>query len=73
MVKLAVVILLAGIAAAVYRSFVFSQLEPVRIDVVNAELHSSRHVVPVTLPDLSALRDHTVVLGLRLRNTRAEQ
>ena len=43
--ELVVAILLAAIAAAVYRSFVFSQFEPIRIDVVGEELHSSRRII----------------------------
>ena len=70
--QLVVAILLAAIAAAVYRSFVFSQFVPIRVDVIGEELHSSNHAVKVTLPDLSTLRGQTAVLGLRLRNTRSE-
>ena len=71
--QLVVAILLAAIAAAVYRSFVFSQFAPIRVDVIGAELHSSNHAIKVTLPDLSTLRGQSAVLGLRLRNTRSEQ
>jgi hypothetical protein len=65
-------LLLATIAAAVYCTCVFSQFEPIRVDVVSAELHSSRHVITTTLPDLSTLRGQPAVLGLRLQNTRLE-
>ena len=64
--------LLAALASAVYHSFVFSQFVPIRIDVVGAELPASRRVITITLPDLSNLRGHAAVLGLRLRNTGAE-
>jgi Sulfatase len=68
-----VAILLAAIAAAAYRSFVFSQFVPIRVDVMSEELHSSNHAVKVTLPDFSTLRGQTAVLGLRLQNTRTER
>jgi hypothetical protein len=70
---LAVAVLLAATASAVYRSFVFSQFVPIHMDVVGAELHSSGHAIKVTLPDLSKLRDQKAVLGVHLRNTRSEQ
>jgi hypothetical protein len=67
--KLVVAMLFAVIAAAVYHSFVVSQFEPIRVDVVSVERHSADGVVTVTLPDLSTLRGHRVVLGMGLRNT----
>jgi hypothetical protein len=66
-------LLLAALAGAVYRSSVFSQFVPIRLDVVDAERHSTQHAVKITLPDLSTLRGQTAVLALRLRNTRPEQ
>ena len=69
---LGVAIVLAALASAVYHSSVFSQFVPIRTDVVGAELYPSRHVITITLPDLSNLRGHTAVLGLRLRNTGSE-
>ncbi len=60
---------MAAIAAAVYRAAVFSQFEPIRVDVVSEKLYSSRHIITTTLPDLSALRGQTAVLGLQLQNT----
>ena len=71
--QLAVAILLAAIAAAIHRSFVFSQFAPIRVDVIGAELHSSNQAVKVTLPDLSAFRGQSAVLAWSLRNTRSEQ
>ena len=47
---LGVALLLAALASVVYHSFVFSQFEPIRIGVVDAELTASRHVVEITLP-----------------------
>ena len=67
-----VAILLAATASAVYRSFVVSQFVPIRVNGIDAELHSSYHAIKVTLPDVSALRGQSAVLGLRLRNTRSE-
>jgi hypothetical protein len=64
--------LVAAAAAAVYRRFVFSQFAPSRLEISGAELHSAGHVVSVALPDLSHLRGQTAVLGVRLRNFRAE-
>ena len=60
--------LLAALAAAVYHSFVVSQFVPIRIGVVDLEQTASRRIVTITLPDLSGLRGHTVVLGFQLRN-----
>ena len=71
--QLALAILLAAIAAAIHRSFVFSEFAPIRVDVMGAELHSSNQAVKVTLPDLSAFRGQSAVLAWRLRNTRSEQ
>jgi hypothetical protein len=71
--QLAFAILLAAIAAAIHRSFVFSQFAPIRVDVIGAELHSSNHAVKVTLPDLSAFRGQSVVVAWSLRNTRSER
>jgi hypothetical protein len=64
--------LLAALASAVYHSFVVSQFVPIRMDVVGAELSASRHVITITLPDLSALRGHPAVLAFRLRNAGAQ-
>ncbi len=64
--------LLAALASAVYRSFVFSPFEPIRISVVDAEQTASRRVVAITLPDVSSLRGQAAVLSLRLRNGGAE-
>ncbi len=66
---LLVAILTAAVAAALYRTCVFSQFEPIRADVVSARLQSSGHVVSVALPDLSILRGQTAELGVRLQNT----
>ena len=71
--KLVVALLLTTIAGAVYRSYVFAQFVPIRVDVIGAELHSSNHAIEVTLPDLSTLRGQRAVVGLRLRNTRSEE
>ena len=70
--QLAVAILLAATAGAIYRSFVFSQFAPIRMDVVVAEVHASNRAVTVSLPDFSTLRHQRAVLDLRLRNTRSE-
>ena len=64
---LAVSLVLAALASAVY-SFVTTEFTPVRIGVVDAEQTASRHLVAVTLPDLSALRGQTAILAFRLRN-----
>jgi hypothetical protein len=71
--SLVVAIFLAATTSAVYRSFVFSQFVPIRVDVIGAELHSSNRAVNITLPDVSALHGQRAVLGLRLRNTRSER
>ena len=71
--QLVVTILLAAIPAAVYRAFVFSQFEPIRVDVVSETLHASRRIITITLPDLSPLRGQTTVIGLQVQNTRLEQ
>ena len=65
-------ILLAASIVAVYRSFVFSQFVPIRVELIDAEVHSSHHAITVTLPDLSVLRGQRAVLGLRVRNTGSE-
>jgi hypothetical protein len=65
---LGVAVLLAALVSVVYHSFVFSQFEPIRIGVVDAELTASRHVVEITLPAVSSLRGQRAVLALRLRN-----
>jgi hypothetical protein len=69
---LGVAMLLAALASAVYHSFVFSQFVPIRMEVVGAELNSSRRIVTITLPDLSDLRGHTAVLSFQLRNAGSE-
>ena len=66
---LLVAILTAAVAAALYRTCVFSQFEPIRTDVVSTKLQSSGHVVSVALPDLSNVRGQTAELGVRLQNT----
>lgn len=66
--QLVLAILVAAIAAAVYRSFVVSELVPIGVEVVAAELPSSDHTIKVALPDLSALSGHSAVLAVRLRN-----
>ena len=66
---LLVAILTAAVAAALYRTCVFSQFEPIRTDVVSTKLQSSGHVVSVSLPDLSDVRGQTAELGVRLQNT----
>ncbi len=66
---LLVAILTAAVAAAVYRTCVFSQFEPIRADVVSTKLQSSGHLVSVALPDLSNVRGQTAELGVRLQNT----
>ena len=71
--QLVVAILLAAIPAAVYRASVFSQFEPLRVNLVSETLHSSRRIITITLPDLSLLRGQTAVLGLQLQNMRLEQ
>jgi Sulfatase len=65
-------ILLAVLASAIYRSFVFSEFPPIRIGVVGAEQTASRRIVTIALPDLSELRGHTAVLTFLLRNRDAE-
>ena len=67
-----VAVLCAGLASAVYRSFVFAEFSPIRIAVVEAEQTASRRVVTIALPDLSSLRGHTAVLSFLLRNRDAE-
>ena len=61
-------IVFATLASWVYHSFFFSHFEPIRIGVVDAEQTASRHVVAITLPDVSSLRGQRAVLALRLRN-----
>jgi hypothetical protein len=70
--QLALAIVVAATAWVVYRSFVFSDLVAIRVDVVQAEQHSSHHAIRVALPDLSSLRGHRPVLVFRLRNTGSE-
>lgn len=65
---LSVAIVFATLASWVYHSFFLSPFEPIRIGVVDAEQRASRHVVPITLPDVSSLRGQRAVLALRLRN-----
>jgi uncharacterized membrane protein len=67
-----VAVLCAGLASAVYRSFVFAEFSPIRIAVVDAEQTASRRVVTIALPDLSNLRGHTAVLSFVLRNRDSE-
>jgi hypothetical protein len=65
---LSVAIVLATLASWVYHSFFFIPFEPIRIGVVDAEQTASRHIVALTLPDVSSLRGQTAVLAWRLRN-----
>ena len=64
----AVALMLAAVSAVVYRSFVASHVESIRVDVVNAEIMASRRIITVTLPDLAPFRGQPAVLGLRLQN-----
>jgi hypothetical protein len=61
-------LLLAAFVSLVYYAFFSSEFTPVRVNVVDAEQTASRHLVSVTLPDLSALHGQTTVLAFRLRN-----
>lgn len=61
-------LVLAALVSLVYHAFISSKFTPVRANVVNAEQTASRHLVSVTLPDLSALHGQAAVLALRLRN-----
>jgi hypothetical protein len=69
---IAVSIVMAAVASAVYRAFVFAHFEPIRLEVVGSEVYSSGRVIPITLPELAPLRGQTAVLGVRLRNARSE-
>ncbi len=65
---LGVSLLLAACAAVVYHAFFLSEFLPVRMAVVDAEQTAARHLVSITLPDLTALRGQAAVLAFRLRN-----
>lgn len=65
-------LLFAMLAASVYRSSVFSEFTPIRIGVIAEEQTASRRVITVPLPDLSALRGHTAILGFQVRNRDSE-
>jgi len=73
LITLVVAILLAAIAGVVYRTFVFSQFEPIRVDVLTTKQHSSGKSVTIGLPNLSNFRDQPAVLALHLQNTLLEQ
>jgi hypothetical protein len=72
LLNVALAVVLAMIAAAVYRASVFSQFEPIRQEIVNTKLESARNVVTIALPDLSIVRGHTAVVGVDLQNTLLE-
>ena len=72
LVRVGIAIASATSAAVVYRSFVFSEFEPIRVNVVTADVYPSRQIVTIDLPDLSRLRGHTAVLDVRFQNTRSE-
>jgi hypothetical protein len=65
---LVVAVFFAAVAAVVYRSFVFSEFLPIRVNVVDAEQRSAKGIVAIPLPDFSRFRGHRPVLDIRLRN-----
>ena len=54
---------------AVYRSSVYSQFVPIRLQVVTAERASSAGALAVALPDLSVFGEQRAVVAIKLRNT----